>query len=319
MRIRRLMLPSAILFGVGAFSAHLYVNNTKLGSDHTAKASHVGKVEAANPPVPPDDSTNRMQAGRNFQALSEKIPPFDSETGEIVFDELEIYGILQAINLDTNGDIVIDGGLHDVLEKLFGYSGFNLDRITLHQLEEMIKRDLPGEAGEQTAHLALAYFDYRSAENSLGFFSGTQNEKHDPSIYAQKMQLRRAYLGDDVANKMFAEEEALVNYFHSAMKLVHTGGNEKSNQTDVYGIHDIDKPKSGQTSIETQLNQLQTEFNDRFAALDTPVAHTELQYRAERLRQEGVSEPEILNMLANVVGRQKAQALIDEKFSVENR
>ena len=140
------------------------------------------------------------------------------------FTEESVFKALHAVNLDDNGDIILDDDALNALNSALDHSEFQLDAEGLEQLQGLIRKGLPGNAGEQTAQIVADFYQYLGAKNEFNSLYET-NENADQSIESYETQynelkaLREVYLGTEASNKLFATSNANSRYMFESMKL----------------------------------------------------------------------------------------------------
>jgi hypothetical protein len=124
------------------------------------------------------------------------------------FDEDEVRGIVRRLSLDDGG-IVIDS----YAIKLLKYSFIELSQLNnpmaINRLQDVIHSELPGMAGEQVSHIVKRYYEYRLVEDEMISRNDNLFDQVSAFNFEQLVQLRRTYLGHEVADKLYAKEEML--------------------------------------------------------------------------------------------------------------
>jgi lipase chaperone LimK len=140
------------------------------------------------------------------------------------FTQASIYEALQAVKLNGNGDIIIDNDALEALNTALDHSNIKLDEESLEALQDLIKKGLPGNAGEQTAQIVADFYQYLGAEREFNsLYETTNNEEQNieeyETQYNELIALRELYLGDVVAGKLFSTSDANSRYMFESMKL----------------------------------------------------------------------------------------------------
>lgn len=223
-------------------------------------------------------------------------------SGEVPFDVVKIYNILQSMRLDENGRVVPDLAAKQALEKAYDDLGPDVSPEALAELQELVRIGLPGEAGEEAARVLEDYYQLRLAEqefnrqveNQLATAAGSDPEfQHQtPSIdrYEELMQLRRRYLGDDIADQLYAMENAQARHMFATIEI--------QQKADL-----MDEQK------RAELDALQDKLNDRLLALGEMTAEQVAAEEVKRLRENGASSDEIYTAREELLGPVKAQEL----------
>lgn len=225
------------------------------------------------------------------------------QTGEVPFDVVMIYNILQSIQLDENGRVVPDLAAKQALEKAYDDLGPDVSAEALAELQELIRIGLPGRAGEEAARVLEDYYQLRLAEEEFnrqvenqmssaaaGF--DPQQAQQTPPIdrYEELMQLRRRYLGDEIADQLFAMENAQAQHMFATIEI-----QQNADLTD--------------EEKQSQLQALQDKLNDRLLALGEMTPEQVAAEEVRRLRESGASTDEIYSAREELLGPVKAQEL----------
>ena len=140
------------------------------------------------------------------------------------FTEESVYKTLHAVKLDDNGDIIIDNDALIALDAALNHSKLKLDDETLEELQNLIKKGLPGNAGEQTAQIVADYYQYLGAKNEFNALYNTTNNVEQniddyETQYNELLALRELYLGAEIAAPLFKTANANARYMFDSMKL----------------------------------------------------------------------------------------------------
>ncbi|MCG8394506.1 MAG: hypothetical protein MI745_15615 [Pseudomonadales bacterium] len=127
---------------------------------------------------------------------------------------------LASLNLSESGQLQIDATARDVLEAAFMQPDSPMDAARFAQLQAQIQEQLPGEAGRQAAEVAERYYHYsnvyRDVEESFDYL-GTVGEMERG--LRQLHDLRRTYLGAELASELFGEEERMMRVTLENMRI----------------------------------------------------------------------------------------------------
>jgi lipase chaperone LimK len=208
-------------------------------------------------------------------------------TGETPSNVVGIYRILQSIKLDENGRVVPDQTVKEALEEGFADLGPDLSRAAMSELQNLIRIGLPGQAGEETARILEDYYRFRLAEIE---FNGQPVNELPVDHYEKLVQLRRSYLGADVADKLFAVEDIHGRHMFAAIA-IQTNAN----------LTDEEK--------ETQQKALQEKLNDRLLALGLLEPEEAAAEKVQRLREQGASSTDIYSTRQAILGAEGARGL----------
>ncbi|MEX1032021.1 MAG: lipase chaperone [Cellvibrionaceae bacterium] len=216
-------------------------------------------------------------------------------TSEVPFDVVVIYNILQDIQLDDNGLVVPNQAAKSALEKAFDDLGPDVSPEAMSELQELIRIGLPGKAGEEAARVLENYYQFRLAEeeyNRQVEKQLSQMENPTPSIdrYEELMQLRRRYLGDDIADQLFAVENAQARHMFATVEI-----QQNADLTD--------------EEKQAELAALQEELHDRLLGLGELTPEQAAAEQVKRLRENGASDAEIYAAREEILGPVEAQEL----------
>jgi lipase chaperone LimK len=147
-----------------------------------------------------------------------QIPDFEPENTP-AFDNTKVSEILGLLIIDENGNLVIDSYAKKVLKNAFIELKRLNDPMVMNQLQDFIQSELPGMAGKQASDIISNYYEYRVAESELLEQNLSLAERAATFDFEELFNMRRAYLGQDVADMLFAEEEMLTRYTFALMEL----------------------------------------------------------------------------------------------------
>lgn len=222
-----------------------------------------------------------------------------SPTGEVPYDVVAIYNILQDIQLDEYGRVVPDQAAKHALEKGFDDLGPDLSPEAMSELQDLIRIGLPGEAGEEAARVLENYYRFRLAEEEFNrqaeeqlAESDLQMEHQPPAIdrYEELVQLRRRFLGEEIADDLFAMEDSQARHMFATVAI-----HQNADLTD--------------EEKQSELNALQEKLNDRLLALGELEPEEAAAEEVRRLRESGASSADIYSTREELLGPVKAQEL----------
>ncbi|BES72376.1 hypothetical protein RE428_33940 [Marinobacter nanhaiticus D15-8W] len=137
-----------------------------------------------------------------------------------VFKLDDIATALSRIKLDDDGQILVDRQVRTVLEAAFMQPKTPVDETRFEELKTLIAGGLDGEAGQQAAAMAERFYRYsnayREVADTFGHHGALQNVEAD---FEQLSRLRRTYLGDELSDSLYGEEEALMRYTLQSMRI----------------------------------------------------------------------------------------------------
>lgn len=227
-----------------------------------------------------------------------------AELGGEEFDTVRIYDSLLLLNFDESGALQLDRNTRATLRAIYSELGADAGPETFSQLRALLEEALPQAEVRRLLDIARNYFAYRQAARDHAIATGMstgptpshanmENLEINGRNYQQLIQLRRNYLGEGVANKLFIEEETQAPYMASAMAVAR------------------DKSLSEEERAQ-RLEELQREFNRAASRMDSPLARKVLDAKVTRMRAAGASEAEIFELRSEVLGSVEAQKLAEE-------
>jgi lipase chaperone LimK len=224
-------------------------------------------------------------------------------SSEVPYDVVKIYNILQSMQLDENGLVVPDQAAKYALEKGFDDLGPDLSPEAMAELQELIRIGLPGEAGEEAARVMENYYQFRLAEEefnrqmeqqlSMAAAEADAQTQHQPPAidrYEELVQLRRRYLGDEIADQLFAVEDTQARHMFALIEIQQNA-------------------ELTEEEKQLELEALQSKLNGRLLALKELKPEEVAAEEVRRLRENGASSTEIYATRAALLGPVKAQEL----------
>ncbi|MCK7598594.1 hypothetical protein M0G74_15045 [Microbulbifer sp. CAU 1566] len=213
------------------------------------------------------------------------------EPADVPFDTLPVYDALLALNFSADDSLLLDRNTLAALQAMEAALGPDADADAVAQLRQLLEEALPAGIALQLMELTSQYSAYRRAE--LDVRAALSPHTADPMQgYDQLVALRRTYLGEEAAGKLFAEEEAQLPYMTSAFAVA-----RDENLT--------------QEARRARLSELQAAFNDTASRMDSPLAKQVLAARVARMRAGGASEEEIFALRNRLLGSAEAQRLAE--------
>lgn len=138
----------------------------------------------------------------------------------IPFQLEQVAYALSRVDVDENGDLVINEAAQTVLEQAFLDARVTMDEQQLEELKAMIEAGLDGPAGIQAVEVAEKYYRYSNAFREI---SDTLAMRGDPrslrNDYEQVTRLRRTHLGPELAEQLYGREEKLTRYTLEVMEI----------------------------------------------------------------------------------------------------
>jgi len=256
------------------------------------------ETEVSMPPNAGIQDTNSSTIANKWQWQNfgdNKPAPNAGEKSEVAkprpkvpYDVVKVYKVLQSIKLDENGGLVPDQTAMQALENGFNDMGPALSPEAMSGLQDVIRAGLPGPAGEEAARLLENYYRFRHAEMEFDEQRATQL----PAVehHKQLVQLRRNYLGQEIADQLFAVEDTQARHMLAAIEI-------QKNTT--------------LTAEEKQARQaaLQDQLNDRLLALGLLKPEEAAAEKVGRLREQGASSADIYSTRKAILGAEGARGL----------
>lgn len=192
-----------VFLGVAAVMA---IGYSSLREDAKAPPSADPRATIAEPAAPALDTDSHLliaYAPRQEPILDDALDP------------MLVQSILEEIVLDENQSAIINDQTRRQLDEAVFSLGFGEDRQSLDLLEQLIIAGLPEQVGLQAANIFRRYYEYKSAERELiNSTSGSATQ-----INQQLSALREGYLGHDLTERLFGEEQKYMRYALEVMAL----------------------------------------------------------------------------------------------------
>lgn len=207
--------------------------------------------------------------------------------------------------LDDLGHLVVDKSVKRLFDYLLGTVGErSLEELQV-SLQGLIESNLPEPARSEALSVLNNYLSYKQAVSDLQQESGQINSLN-PSVdqlgtledrLARLHELRQNYLGQQVADAFYLEQEAVDQYTLGKLKVMNNAGlsaSEKSSQ-----LGDLERLLPAQVRESRQQVMKSEQLEDRLSLL----------------RQEGASQEDIFLARAEVLGTEQASkfAELDQK------
>lgn len=214
-------------------------------------------------------------------------------SGEIPYDAATVYKVLQNIRLDDNGHVVPDQTALQALERGYNDLGADLSARDLSGLQELIRVGLPAPAGDEAARILEDYFRFRAAETEFNEVRTAQTDRTNGSLptldrYEELMELRRSYLGKEVADGLYAVEDAQARHMVAAIAVAQDAGLTAEEK-------------------QAQLNTLQAQLNNRLLAMGTLQPEEAAAEQVQRMRESGASSADIQSTRTEILGAEGAR------------
>ena len=241
--------------------------------------------------------------GTSWQWLQEDNMINDGlENNRLPFTADSVYRALQAVKLDENGNVILDHdallSLDEALERIHN----KLDSESLSVLQALIRKALPGKAGEQTAELVNDYYQFLQAKQEFSqineAMADTNNELTAESIEANEMlyselqELREVHIGSEATKKLFRISDANAQYMFDSMKLEtnsELSAEEKQQRRD--------EIKERHVSLSINISDWPTRYQEfkkqKQRIVDSNIGQQQKQQRIESLLKNSFNEDEL--------------------------
>ncbi len=233
-----------------------------------------------------DESVAALKPTGDSDSEEESSPP----AGDVPYDVVAIYDILQGIQLDQDGRLVPDQTAKQALEKGFADLGPDLSPESMAELQDLIRTGLPGEAGEEAAILLENYFQFRRAEEEFNRYLPKDGQLPSIESYEKIVQLRYSFMSPEVVDQLFVVEDTQARHMLAVMAL--------HQNTE---LSEEEKAAQGQA--------LQEELNDRLLALGQLGAEDAARTKVRHLREAGASNEAIYAAREELLGEARAREL----------
>jgi len=135
-----------------------------------------------------------------------------------------IQGItLPTLSYDQDGNLIATESLMQLIEHFLSVAQQDGRERAIARIEEYLQLALPSNAAGQAYDILQDYLAYKNAEPDLHIpVDAVEVEEKIAAMYTsfdQRKQLRREYLGSEVADAFFANEEAYKEYSFTHIKM----------------------------------------------------------------------------------------------------
>ena len=195
-------------------------------ADSSPTAEQAGEPQAVTETQSPSAEPETKLFSESLLTAEEEEPAKSSDPeqadheADVPFKLEQVAYALSQVELDENGDIVLNEAGKSVLEQAFMDAGTTLNEQQLAELKTMIEAGLGGQAGEQAAQIADKFYRYSNAFREI---SDTLAVRGDPQSlrndYEQVTRLRRTHLGPELADQLYAREEQMTRYTLEVMEI----------------------------------------------------------------------------------------------------
>jgi lipase chaperone LimK len=218
-------------------------------------------------------------------------------TATFPFTDESVYKALHDVKLDDNGDIILDDDALIALNNALDHSEVKLDAEALQALQDLIRKGLPGNAGEQTAQIVADFYQYLGAKNEFNSLYET-NRNADETIesyeteYNELLALRQLYLSTEVADQLFAVSNANSRYMFDSMKLeadASLSGEEKKQEQDKI----VQRHVESSTNVNNWNERYQAFLDDKQYIINSSVSDDEKRDQLTGLMHQHFSHEEL--------------------------
>jgi len=190
----------------------------------------VSKDRMAEQESPEDDKQNTIATAWQWEGFQDidkgkadrtsvaKLESANTNKDYVAFDVVFIYDALQRVKLDDNDNVVLGHDVLTALDEALDDRVLSLDQLGLNQLQDLIKIGLPGRSGEQASRVVGDYFNYLVAKKEFNrIYPEAKNMQEYRSQYDEMLALRNLYLGEDVAQRLFEQEDLDAEHMFATM------------------------------------------------------------------------------------------------------
>jgi len=230
-----------------------------------------------------DEASVFNQVAETKTENSDKIPEF-------LIGYAEVESALAMAKLDVYGQLILDDSARASLNLVVSRLPAKLSDTEIENIQNLIKQAMPGTAGEQVAQVLGDYYQLKQAEKSW-FENGMQANSPDAALQQlnEMVNMRREYLGEDVANQLFSKQHK-----QALFSLKRASLNQKSDLTEL--------------QKQDKVNLLEQEFHSdshepkKLESTEVTRLNTEI----NTMRNNGGSEADVQAKRIEVVGEQAA-------------
>jgi hypothetical protein len=234
-----------------------------------------------------NDQETTATSGEQVNDMSSQLP----------FTQESVFKALHAVKLDSNNDIILDDDALIALNNALDFSEVKLDGEAIEKLKDLIRKGLPGYAGEQTAQIVGDYYQFLGAKNEFNALYETkdpevQSIEDSEAQYEELKSLRELYLGADVSEKLFASSDANSRYMFESMKLEANNSlsdeEKKQAQAKIVERHAEDS-----ININNWNERYQEFLNDKRYIVNSSIGDNEKRIQLRALMHEHFSHEEL--------------------------
>ncbi len=225
-----------------------------------------------------------------FNQIGEEKTQDTGKSNDFIIGYAEVESALTMAKLDIYGRLILDDSARASLNLVVSRLPAKLSDSDMENIQNLIKQAMPGTAGEQVAQVLGNYYKLKQAEKSW-FENGIQANSPDAALQQlnEMVNMRREYLGADVANQLFSKQhkQALFSLKRASL----------NQRTDLTELQKQDK-----------INLLEQDFQSDSQELEKmeSTVVTRLNTEINTMRNNGGSEADVQAKRIEVVGEQAA-------------
>lgn len=240
------------------------------------------------------ETVNTNNAQETTATSGEQVKDMSSQ---LPFTQESVFKALHAVKLDSNNDIILDDDALIALNNALDFSEVKLDGEAIEKLKDLIRKGLPGDAGEQTAQIVGDYYQFLGAKNEFNALYETKDPEGQSiedyeAQYNELKSLRELYLGAGVSEKLFASSDANSRYMFESMKLEANNSlsdeEKKQAQAKIVERHAEDS-----INVNNWNERYQTFLNDKQYIVNSSIGDNEKRIQLRALMHEHFSPEEL--------------------------
>jgi len=233
----------------------------------------------------------------NNKSIDDEILNQSNTGSAFPFTQESVYKALHAVKLNDNGDIILDDEALNALNTALDHSELKLDAEALAALQNIIRKGLPGNAGEQTAQIVADYYQYLGAKkefNSLyeTYNSSDQNITRYEDQYNELLALREQYLGAEAASQLFATANANSRYMFEIMKLEENASLSAEEKEQERALI-IERHAETTTQVNNWNERYQSFMDDKQYIINSSLSNDEKRDQLQALMRDHFSQQEL--------------------------
>jgi len=219
--------------------------------------------------------------------------PQDEELTSFGFSVSAIYEAIGSIEIKDD-DLVIDKNTKNLLNQAVSQFGIGLTDAELAEVEAILFESLPEPLGKRASGIFQDFYAYKRAEiqQNQQPLNLTNEEQLERII-----NLRRQYLGDELANIFYGDEEAVTRLFIESRR-IHENKNLSAEQKTAQGKSLAADLASGYLHIDSPDNENIIALKREIGALNKQGASAEFVSEVQDLgitiiaAQQAIADPE---------------------------